>query len=148
MAFATENLAGYLGAPVSRLLSDHPFRFWTFERSVETDLPKVVIDYVADDEGMDFTADGNEDVSVIFLHCDKGRVFEGLSDMPFTSTRDQVLAKCGTPEKSGKELDDPIFGPTGAWDRFARERYSLHVQYKVGGAGIAVVTLMRPDMVP
>lgn len=59
-----------------------------------------------------------------------------------------MLAKLGVASKRGEEIDNPIFGRSGAWDRFARDGYAVHVEYRVGGGGVARITLMRADLVP
>lgn len=149
MTLSTVELSKYLGASASEMLSQPPFNQFVFEKSVEDDLPEVVIDYMSDDGGIDVAADERDLVATIFIFNEKDKKFApGLSDLPFASNRDDVIGAFGEPSKSGKEIDNPIFGVSGAWDRFGKGSYVLHVEYKVGGGGISKVTLMRPDMVP
>ncbi len=54
----------------------------------------------------------------------------------------------GRPTKSGPEQLVPKVGRVGPWDRWDGPTVSVHVQYRAGGAGIAVVTAMSPEAVP
>ncbi len=53
MNLTTEMLANYLRKTAGILLGDLPFKNWDFEKSVENDLPKIRIDYVLPNDGMD-----------------------------------------------------------------------------------------------
>jgi hypothetical protein len=149
MSLTTETLSNYLGREASALLADPPFKNWIFEKSVETDLEKPRIDYVFAQDGMDFVCDGEERVRSIFLYADESRCFkEGVLDFPFTSSREEVIARLGSPSKSGGRISDPILGEYGAWDRFARLGYVIHVEYRLDADVIKKITLMRADVVP
>lgn len=131
------------------MLADPPFRNWTVEKSVETDLEKPLVDYVFAENGVDFVCDEGNKVNSIFLHADESRCFkEGVGDLPFAASRQEVLARLGTPSRSGGRTSDPVLGEYGAWDRFARRGYAIHVEYRLDTSGIRKITLMRADVVP
>lgn len=149
MNLTTDTLAKYLGHSSSVLLAAAPFKDWTFEKSFENDLEEPLIDYVFPKNGVDFVCDGQDRVTTIFLYSDETRCFkEGLGDIPFSSTRQQAIARLGSPSKSGDGINDPILGKYGPWDRFARPGYTLHIEYRVSTDRIKKITLMRPDVVP
>ena len=149
MNLTTETLANYLGREASNLLGDTPFRNWTFEKSFETDLEKLRIDYVFAQDGFDIVCDEEDKVDTIFLYSDQSRCFkEGVQDLPFTSSRQEVIARLGSPSKSGDRRSHPILGERGAWDRFARSGYVIHVEYRLDADFINKITLMRADVVP
>ncbi len=148
MTLTTEMLASYLGREASDLLADLPFRNWTVKRTVDTDLEKPRIDYVFTHNGMDFVCDEEDNVSCIFFFSDESRCFnEGIQDLPFALSRREVLARYGSPAKSGG-ISIGILGAFGPWDRFARGNYSIHVHFHMEVDRIKLVTLMRADIVP
>lgn len=149
MTLTTKTLASYLGKPVSVLLSDPPFNDWAYEKSIDTDLEEPIIDYVFPQNGLDLLCDEDFKVSTIFLYSDEDRRFnEDILDIPFSLTRQQVIEKLGSPIKSGEGVNDPILGKYGAWDRFQKSEYSIHVEYRVDSDLIKKITLMRADVVP
>jgi hypothetical protein len=149
MSITTETLSNYLGRQASALLADTPFKHWNVTRSVETDLGRPVIDYIFPQDGMDFVCDEVDKVKTIFVYYDASRLFhEGISDLPSSLDRKQVIARLGSPSKSGPRMKDSILGECGAWDRFTRSGYSIHVEYRMDVDLIKMVTLMRLDVVP
>lgn len=149
MTLTTRTLATYLGGAASAVLADPPFKNWIFQKFVETDLEKPLIDYVFAQHGVDFVCDADGKVTTFFLYFDESRRFkEGLQDLPFTSTRQEVVGRLGSPSKSGGKVSDPILGEYGAWDRFARPGYAIHVEYRLDTDLIRKITLMRADAVP
>lgn len=149
MTIAIKTFEKYLGNPASNLLNDEPFKRWSFDKSFENDLDEPIIDYVFPQNGMDFVCDGDEIVSTIFLYADENRYFnEGVSEIPFSFVRRQVIECLGSPSKSGDRTSDPILGEYGPWDRFAKPTYSIHVEYGLNEARIKKITLMRADVVP
>ena len=67
-------------------------------------------------------------MNTIFLYADESRCFkEGVEDLPFTASRREVIARLGSPSKSGSRISHPILGEYGDWDRFARPGYAIHV---------------------
>ncbi len=148
MALTTEMLASYLDRNASDLLAELPFRNWTVKRAVDTDLEKLRIDYVFTHNGMSFICDEEDNVSCIFFFSDESRCFtEGIQDLPFAFSRREVLARFGSPEKSGG-ISNGILGAFGPWDRFARGNYSIHVHFHLEVDSIKKITLMRADIVP
>lgn len=149
MSLNIEKLANYLGKKAAGLLGDLPFKGWTFERTVETGLDKPLVDYVSAENGMEFTCDGEDNVNNIFIFYSESRRFrEDLQDLPAASGRQEVIARLGPPSKSGEKITDPILGEYGAWDRFKRPDYTVHVEYHVDIDSIKMLTLMRADVVP
>ncbi len=149
MTLTTNMLASFLGKPAAGLRAIPPFRDWRLQRSVETDLDKLVIGYVFPQEGMDFVCDGADTVTTIFAYNDSIRCFqEGLGDVPFEMTRQQVIDRFGRPAKSGERFSDPILGECGAWDRFDNTNYTVHVEYHLDSKSIKKITIMREDVVP
>lgn len=145
----TKTLANYLGKPASNILDDAPFRDWFYERTIETDLEKPRIDYVFAHDGIDFVCDGEDNVRSIFLYFDEVRCFdENLVDIPYLAPREQIVESLGAPSKSGGRIKDPVLGEYGAWDRFIRPGYAIHVEYRVDVDRLKKVTLMRADAVP
>jgi hypothetical protein len=67
---------------------------------------------------------------------------------PFGSTRREVIERLGPPFRSGQPISDPVLGDYGAWDRFIRSGYVLHVEYRRHEDAINRLTLMRADVVP
>lgn len=149
MSITIEALSNYLGRQASALLADQPFKNWIVERSFETGLEKPRIDYVFAQDGIDFVCDGEERVRSIFLYADESRYFrEGVLDLPFTLSRQEVMVRFGPPSQSGGGIRDPILGEYGPWDRFARPGYVVHVEYRFDADAIKRLTLMRADAVP
>ena len=130
MAVTIKTLESYLGRPVTTALSDAPFKNWEFEKTFENDLDEPIIDYTFPHNGVELSCDRDGQVKAIFLYSDETRHFdEGVLDIPFSSTRRQVLERLGAPSKSGDAQIDPLLGEYGPWDRFGRSGYSIHVQY-------------------
>lgn len=149
MNLTTETLANYLGREAVTLLNDPPFKDWDFEKSFETDLEKIRIDYVFPQDGFDFVSDEEDKVDTIFIYSDQSRCFkEGVQDLPFTSSRQEVIARLGSPSKSGGRRTHPILGERGAWDRFERPGYVIHIEYRFDTDIVSKITLMRADVVP
>ncbi len=149
MTVTIEKLASYLGKEASIVLADDPFKDWTFKRTLENDLDQPLIDYVFARDGMDFVCDEGDRLRSFFLYSDKSRRFsEPVEDLPLTSSRQEVIARLGSPTKSGGRISDPILGEYGPWDRFSRSGYAVHVEYRIDVAIINKVTVMRADVVP
>ncbi len=141
-------LARFLGQKASCLLSAEPFKNWPIERSVddESDPPEVRYSFV--DCGLRFNCDRHDErINCLFLEAEShdGTV---LSEVSFRLRRDEVLARFGSPSRSGEGFSHPVLGDFGSWDRFQGHKYTVHVQYQVDSEGIAKITLMRNDVVP
>lgn len=144
-----ETLSKYLGRQASVLLADPPFKDWAVERSFEPDLESPVIDYVFPHNGMDLVCDQDDRVSTVFLYADGSRCFtDGVEELPFGAGRRDVIARLGTPSRSGDKSSSPILGEHGPWDRFSRPGYAIHVEYRLDVDVIQLITLMRDDVVP
>ena len=140
----TVPLARYLGRPVDELLHVEPFSKWRFVRSVEHE-PSTEISYEFDSHGVDVTCDEFECIKAMFLRNGAGESLAGLS---FSACRREVLRRFGIPEKSGSPHQIPGLGACGAWDRFRFASGTLHVEYRVEGDEIAMITLIRADSIP
>lgn len=139
-----EKLTDYLGACASNMLRDEPFSNWRFERSIENDLEEPIVQYVFPEHSMDLRCDGDEKIDVIFLSEERQGPQDGnLFEVPFTWSRDQVLSHFGPPAKSGPKVTDPILGNYGEWDRFVRQGYTVHFEYRTDRDEIRQITLSR-----
>jgi hypothetical protein len=131
------------------MLGNTPYNSWPFEKSFEDDLQEPIIHYVFPQHGLELRCDRDDRISTIFLYSDKFSGFdERLLDVPFSSTRQQVKEHFGPPSKSGGQINDPILGVYGAWDRFTRAGYTIHVEYQADADRVKMITLIRADMVP
>ena len=86
----------------------------------------------------------------IFVYRRKfgGFAAESVEGIPLSSKRAEVLEAMGSPTKHGRPLDDPQLGRYGAWDRFDRTSYAIHVQYQADADAIEMITLMHHSAVP
>lgn len=138
-------LADYLGCPSRRLLHQPPFSTWTHTRSQDSTVKPGEIRYEFDHGHVELLCDDDDRVSAIFLHPG---VDDSLAPIPMNSTRLEVLRHFGTPAKSGSARQSIVLGVLGPWDRFVSDSHVVHVQYQTDSDHIALVTLMRPDIVP
>lgn len=141
-------MADYLGRDVSRLLEAEPFKHWPVEYFVDDDADPPVAGYIFLGCGLQINCDrGDERVRSLFLEKEE-HDGEVLSELPFKQDRARVLARMGTPSKSGAGFSNPILGDFGPWDRFRRSDFTVHVQYTTDSEAIEKITLMRNDVVP
>ena len=149
MSLTSEELAQYLGRGADELLADAPFRNWALKESVDLDLAEPEINYVFTDDGMEFHCDLTGRISTIFICKTTSKFFNlGLNDVSFSMSRREVIARHGPSSRSGSPISHPVLGDYGAWDRFVRPGYVLHVEYRSDADVVSRVTLMRPDIVP
>jgi len=142
-------ISEFLGNHVSSILREAPFKNWPVEQSSEDDLEEPGTDYQFREHGLELRCDLDDKVRVIFLHAeDLGGFDEGLLEIPFSSSRTQVQEYFGTPSKSGGKYSDPVLGEYGEWDRFERQGYAIHIEYRTDSDRIRQITLMRSDVVP
>ena len=135
----------YLGKPAWALLASPPFESWKFKRTVDDDLPEIRINYVSAGNKFSFICDTDERINTIFIEADNlGR---DLLDIPFSSSRDDVLKIFGVPSKSGAARKDPYLGKFGPWDRFDEAQYSILVLFHAHADRIRRVSLARADAV-
>ncbi len=135
-------LVNYLGNSVSFMLADVPFKNWGFEKSSENDLEEPITHYIFPKNGLELRCDRHNKVNTIFLYSDEFLGFdESLLEVPFSFARHQVIEYFGSPSKSGNRINDPILGEYGAWDRFARLNYTIHVEYRANIDRIKQITL-------
>jgi hypothetical protein len=143
-------LAKYLGRDVSEMLGREPFKNWLVERSTEEDLDELAIHYVFDGHGLELRCDRDERVCTIFLHSEEYGGFREASvlDIPFSSTRQEILELLGPPAKTGSGIHDPGLGDYGPWDRFAQPGFAVHVEYRVDADRVKTITLIRAGVFP
>ena len=140
-------LAEYLGESISGFLEVEPFKNWKLERFVEDDLADLEFSYAFLGKPIEVICDRNELISTIFLFAESSDGFN-FSEFPFSSTRVQLRQRLGEPSKSGEKSVSPVLGPSGAWDRFAQEDFTIHIEYRTDSNAVCKVTLMRNDVVP
>lgn len=122
-------LADILGQEASRLLRVEPFDKWPVKRVVDDAADPPSIGYVFEGCGLQLTCDRHDErVRSVFAEREThgGAV---LSEVSFDLCRDEVRKRYGSPVESGKGFSHPILGDFGAWDRFRRSGFTLHVQY-------------------
>lgn len=139
-------LIDYLGAKSSELFSLPLFNAYTFEKTVEEDLPTLEIHYLSEENGMSFTCDGDENIQSIFIEAESLHLLD--NELPVHGGRQEVIARLGMPSLSGEAHRHEILGMYGAWDRYDFEGYSIHFSYELLGNGIYRVTLMTSAIVP
>ncbi len=143
------DIASFLGMPASEALRSPLLADLEFERSVETDLPEIIVEYVCEERGVEVHADADERVQTVFLtRRDASPFAHGLRDLPFSWTQSEVRDHLGVPERGGPRYEDPILGVYGPWDRFARDGHSIHVRFDLDRGEITRITFMRSDIVP
>ena len=142
-----KDLATYIGKDAVAMLDAEPFKNWVVEKSVEGDLPEddllePIMQYVFPKNGLELRCHQDGRIRVVFIHSGEyGGFDEKMLDLPFSSTRQQVLSLFGTPLESGSKLHDPILGEYGAWDKFAGDGYMIHFQYYPDADKIKLITL-------
>lgn len=102
--------------------------------------------------GYEISAEAGRVVAV-FLYVEKADGFAAFPgslpyDIPRDANRTAARHLLGKPEHSGKAVTDKIFGPQGAWDRFAVGSVRIHFEYTNPGLQISRVTLMPEDTAP
>ncbi|TPN34159.1 hypothetical protein FKO01_12075 [Mesorhizobium sp. B2-3-3] len=135
----------YLGKPASSLLTSPPFESWKFKRTFDNYLPDIRIDYVSARNKFSFICDEYEKIDTIFIEADN--LDRELFDIPFSSSRNDVLGILGMPSKRGEPRTDPFLGEFGPWDRFDKADYLIHILYHAHVDRIRRVTLARADAV-
>lgn len=136
----------YLAKPASELLRAQPFSSLQFVRKLNEDMPEPNLSFINDQHGIELSCDPNESIRTIFLKPRGSELI--LLEMPFSTTRSEVLKLLANPSKSGPAYKHEILGEYGAWDRFDSPRHSIHIHYHPRIDAIATVTLMRADVVP
>lgn len=103
--------------------------------------------------GLAFVARDDQVVSSVFVYCSPVEGFEPYAGplphgLTAAMSRDQVRSVLGPPERSGEASRLPVLGDRPAWDRFVVAEGRLHVSYRLGSAGISMLTLMTPETAP
>lgn len=138
-------LLRYLGRPFKELQTSDPFVGWPAKITHEDDTHDQEVWYEFTNHFVEVTCGDDEVIRSIFLH--RG-VDESLAGIHFSSNRRAILRRFGTPAASGGPVRDSILGDSGEWDRFDMDDGAIHIQYRLDKDGLALVTLMHPDIVP
>ena len=94
-------MAKYLGQTASCLLEAEPFNNWPVERSVDDDSDPQEVGYTFVGCGLAIKCDRHDErITSLFMEAEShaGTV---LSEVPFCLRRDEVLARFGSPSKTG-----------------------------------------------
>jgi hypothetical protein len=134
----------YLGRHVDELLKALPFSRWQVVRTIQSE-PKKEVWYEFEGRGVDVICDESNRVQTVFIRRGDG---ESLIEIPFAVGRSSILAKFGSPSKSGGKVRIPGVGERGPWDRFTLPMGTIHVQYSVDGDEIDMISLIRADVLP
>jgi hypothetical protein len=139
----TPRLAAYLGRHVEHVLGASPFSEW--ERPVGIiDEDGDRVDYEVVGRGVELVCSVDRTLLTIFIH----REAEGLFELPFRSSRARVSKLLGRASRTGTGAHVEGLRPTGAWVRFDRAAFSLHIQFALDRDEIEMVTLMHSTAVP
>ncbi|MDP9191377.1 MAG: hypothetical protein M3P06_06725 [Acidobacteriota bacterium] len=145
-----QHLIDALGEPGDSILDALPFEQVPFdEESDDTSLY-----FVAPEFGVQVATNGLGVVETVWLSSGRddpgfemfsGELFDGLT---FSSSRDDVRARFGSPSTTG--TGDGVLSPHPKidWDRYDSDRYSVHFEYFAVGLLLRRVTLMAPSTVP
>ncbi len=137
-----------LGRNAGSVLESVPFNQWDFERTLDEDSDPPLIGYRSKDGAIQMNCDvGSENLRSLFF----GQKLAGnpaFEDLPFELGRTEVVAKFGEASKSGGKLVHPILGEMGAWDRFQKDGFVLHLEYGADSEIVERVTIMRDDVAP
>jgi len=92
-------------------------------------------------------------VTTVFLYAEPADGFAAFSHtlpggLRRGSTRADVCARFGIPERSGEAMTIAGLGPQGAWDRFAVGGIRVHFQYTEFGERVRLVSVMAADVAP
>ena len=68
----------------------------------------------------------------------RGALPNGLA---WAMSRDEVQQAWGSPSERGEAQNIPGLGQYPAWDAFQRNGVRIHLQYKLEGTGISLITL-------
>lgn len=140
-------ITNYIGKPISTLLTTEQFNGKYYLRAIENETYEPSISYVFSSLEIEILCDLDETIRTIFLI----RNIIGdtkITDIDFSLSRNEVRKKFGIPSKSGGKSTSEFLGPYGAWDRFKKERFTIHIEYNLDFDGIRRVTIMRNDVVP
>ena len=144
-----QNILDFLGGEVSELLKAQPYSSWQFEKSLTDDLDEPIIHYVFPQNGLELRCDCDNRITVIFLFAEESGGFDDTHfEVPFSTSRDQILELFGEPSKSGDASSHPVLGDFGAWDRFPREGHAIRFEYLGAGDSVTKITLMTDAATP
>ena len=138
----------FLGRHIASVLAADSFKDWPVTRRLhEKDLDEARVYYLFKGRVLELLCGPDERVRTIFVRAEE---VDGvrLSEIPFRSTRQQVLARLGVPSATSTGVNDPVLGKSGAWDRFERPGHALHIEYRIDADEIKQITWMRADAIP
>lgn len=140
-------ITNYIGKPISVLLKTEGFNGINYSRTINNGTYELSIEYEFKSLDIEIFCDLNETINTIFLSNNRIGNTE-IIDIDFSLSRSEIHRKFGTPSKSRERSISVFLGPSGAWDRFKNEKYTIHIQYNIDSDGIRRVTIMRNDVVP
>lgn len=83
--------------------------------------------------------DGNF-IKTIFLYLNKGYPsFLGITN---NIKRDSILEMFGTPIAENGESTHRILGRYGAWEKYEKDNYYIHIEHEPDNGGVKMVTIM------
>lgn len=85
-------------------------------------------------------------IEAVFLH--KPDKFESVLGFGTGSSLEVVQSIYGECTSHGEPSDDRLLGAYGAWERYDRDEFSLHVEHEIGSSLIKMVTIMMPKVAP
>jgi len=98
------------------------------------------------DESWEFLIESDHTIKTIFLFLSNGYGhFNGISS---STTKKEVIRKLGKPTKQGEAQEISILGNFGAWERYDRDEYALHIEHSAHSDTIVKITLMLLRVAP
>jgi len=132
-------------------------KFDDVEHQLEHDGIKGTFDDLLEGEKQEYSvsaSDGTWEISLgkenriktIFLYLDRG--CQGILGITIAMKRGDIIEFLGKPTSSGDEGTVPFLGEYGAWERYDKENYCIHIEHYLGGNGVKKITIMLPDTAP
>jgi len=118
------------------------FRGWHADEGLEPDWTVELRD-----GSMEFVLTKERIVATVFVLSEQ-LISEILGVAARTATVRDILSKLGSATKFGPETESSVFGCTGAWLRYDDSHPVTHLEFKVGGTGVHMLTLMAPEHAP
>lgn len=108
------NLMRYLGEPVESLLGQEIFDNWIFAKFSQT-IDNTEVIYKEEHGAISVHCDDDIDETIrcVFVKTEKPAAVE-LTKFTFATSREQMRASHGTPERSGNRSQSSLLGESGA----------------------------------
>lgn len=118
------------------------FRVWQANEGMQPDWTVELRD-----GSMDFLLTESRKVKTVFVHSVAAISSLVGIDADKASVAD-VIAKFGSATRGGEETKIPVLGKKGAWLRYDKPNEVVHLEFRLGGTGIHMLTLMTPSDAP